>query len=184
MRSVVVLALVLLAGCARPLASGAEPSRPSVPFEAPIDGEPLWLNGTVVVSVLPGDAAAAASPGTPHNCFLVESTGEGRSFLGGAVLDFEWTAASPATAVLNVTVQGYDGVLWEAEGPSPLRMVVETNESRAIVTPFAVRVAPAGEALPLPQQEVAYRLYVGVLESHLEGLAWRQCSAVPSIPPV
>ena len=188
MRWLLVLALaVLLAGCLRPLAAGAEPDRPSIRIEPPLfDGAPLWLNGTAHASPLPSEAGAAATPGEPHNCFVVRESGDaGReSYLGGVLVDLEWTAASASTARLNVTVTGpiQAPSSWSAEGASPLRLLAVAGDLKPVRTPVTVEVRPAGIAVPVPEQAMAFNVMVGVLESDLQGLAWEPCGVVS--PPV
>ncbi|MEA3166738.1 MAG: hypothetical protein QOJ26_1612 [Thermoplasmata archaeon] len=173
-----VMATALLAGCGTPSA-GAEPDRPSVMLPPRVvEGERLDGNATVLVSGMPEEAAAILSPDRPMNCFQIETdTGE-RTYLGGAVLELTWTAASSVTENLTVTASNFPQGSWRASGTSPLRLNPVASDEETVELPMLVEVAPTGaDALDLgADQEVHLHVIVGLLESLIEALAVKQAS--------
>jgi hypothetical protein len=183
-----LVALVAVSGCIRPLAAGAEPERESARAPPTLFGAAaLWLNGTAHVSTIPAQAAAVAEPDEPHNCFSVRSVKENvTSYLGGILVEMEWTAASSASQRLNVTVRGPPKApsVWSAEGPSPFRLSAEAGDVRPVLTPFTVEVGVPTGAVPVPEQTLAFHVGVGVLESDLGALAWEPCGLEPPALPL
>lgn len=185
MRGLVAVGLVLvlgLSGCVRPLTRDAEPDRESARAPPTLFGAAaLWLNGTGHVSGIPAQVAAVVEPDEPHNCFTVRATKEdAASYLGGILVELEWTPSSSMTGQLNVTVTGPPNApaSWSLQGPSPLRLSVEAGDLKPIRTPFTVELrAPAG-GVPVPEQPVAFHVGIGVLESDLGSLAWDPCGSI------
>lgn len=171
--AVAVLVLVVAtAGCTRPRADSAEPSRPSeVAGERVVDGEPLWHNGSVVVSPLPSELGPVLSPDAPMNCFyLTTDTGE-PTFIGGAAFLFTWTPTVAATAELAVEVSNGPAGTFRAQGASPLELVATPSEDGFLALPLYVEVAAAaGPMEPMVEQDVSYSVQVGLLESLIDSL--------------
>lgn len=189
MRGLLVAGLVVLlavSGCMRPLAKGAEPERESVKAPPTLFGAAaLWLNGTAHVSGLPAQVAAAAQPEEPHNCFVVKSTkDDAASYVGGILIELEWTAASAASRELNVTVGAMEppSVWSTSQGPSPFRLSAAAGDIRPIRTPFTIEVRVPSGSVPVPEQPVAFHVGIGVLESDLGSLVWEPCGLVVPLP--
>jgi hypothetical protein len=172
------LAFVVLAGCAEP-AQDAAPARPPVAADPRVvDGEPLALDASFVVSSLPEETAPALSPDRPVNCFTVEAdTGE-RTFLGGAILEFSWDATTAATAELAATASNLPAGSWRVKGPSPLRLDALPADGQPLELPLRVEVAPAGAGgMELgTEQAVALHVTVGLLESRIDSLVVTQAT--------
>lgn len=179
MRWFALAAVLLLAGCIRPLSSDQEPDRESVNIpRGEFFGEVLSVNGTMRLSVVPGEVAGAVSE-EPVNCFAVEDADDEReSFLGGISVDLAWTPVTSMMETLNVTVDSYGGYsTLREQGKSPLHIVIVDNDEIDFRTPLAIRVAPAGLGAPVPDQPIAWTVKVGILESAISGLRWRHCDA-------
>ena len=181
-----VVVVASLAGCLRPFASGEDPDRESVALpRGEFFGEILAVNGTMRLSLVPGEVAAPVSE-EPVNCFVVQDRDEERqSYLGGVSVDLAWDAVSAMTETLNVSVYvgrefGLTYLLASMEGKSPLHFVhVDPleDDSEPFRTPVRVVVKPAGTGLPVPDQPIAWTAKVGILESAITAIAWRHCEA-------
>lgn len=171
-------AAAMLAGCGSPVedfepdrASGATPERL-------VDGEPLELDTTFVVSSWPEGTAPVVSPDRPMNCFSIETdTGE-KTYLGGALLEFDWTPASSLTANLTVTASNFPEGSWREASTSPLRLNPIASDDQPVYLPMLVAVAPTGSnALDVQvDQEVHAHILVGLVESLIESLVVKQAT--------
>jgi hypothetical protein len=175
------VAVTLLAGCGAP-SDGSEPDRPSVVLPGRIvDGERLDLNASFVVSSWPEEGAPVFSPDRPMNCFRIETdTGE-KTYLGGAVLELEWTAASVVTDNLTVTASNFPGGSWRAASTSPLWLNPIATDDQPVSLPMLVAVAPTGaNTLDIQtDQEVRIHIVVGLLESLIDSLVIVQAACPP-----
>lgn len=174
-----------LAGCFRPLASEADLGRESVNIpRGEFFGEMISTNGTMRLSVVPGQVLAQVSK-EPVNCFILKDAEDLReSFLGGISLDLEWTATSPMTEALNVTVESPGYGIQSGQGTSPFHFRVLDDDNASYRTPLQVRIAPAGLGVPVPDQPITWAATVGILESPIKILGWRHCEVGDLIPPV
>jgi hypothetical protein len=174
----VVLLAALLAGCGVP-SEGVAPERPSAASpDRLVDGEPLELDAAFVVSSWPEETAPVMSPDRPMNCFRIETdTGE-KTYLGGAVLELDWTAASPVTDNLTVTASNLPGGSWRTASTSPLRLAPIASDDEPVYLPMLVAVAPTGaNALDVEvDQEIHIHVLVGLVESLIDSLVLTQAT--------
>jgi hypothetical protein len=143
-----------------------------------VEGEPLELDTSFVVSSWPEEAAPVVSPDQPINCFRIETdTGE-KTYLGGAVIDLDWSPTSPVTDNLTVTASNFPGGSWRTASTSPLRLNPIASDDQPVYLPMLVAVAPTGaNALDVEvDQDVHAHIVVGLLESLIESLVVTQAT--------
>ena len=173
---IAVLVATALAGCGA-RSDGAVPDRPSVVLDDRlVDGQRLDHDGSIVYSGLPEEAAPVLSPDRPMNCFTIETdTGE-TTYLGGALVTLTWTPVAGAAANLTVTASNLPAGSWRASGPSPLVVNAIASDEQPVQLPMLVQVEPTGQTELGFEQEIDVHVTVGLRESLIDALAFRQAT--------